>query len=195
MENRKGTHLGIEGRKMVLNAVNFFSKEKDNGGPLSSILAVQQRTADCLQVGRSTVQRVCELQNNGQEDRSRTRKSFKSRDVPDAVKTEVRNLIYCMYEKKIRITLDTLSQHIEQKQIWEFKRTSLWKLVKDLGFRFKKTNHRVGLCEQSHVVSLRIKFLSEFIKNLDSVTPLKTYFLDETWIFSKGKSKHKFVVI
>lgn len=147
------------------------------------------RSADCLQVSLKTVQRIRTLQTNDEIDRTRKykREAKKSLDVPEAVKHEVRDVIYDMYRRKIYITLDSLLDEINLRQIWPFKRTSLWKLIKSMGFMFKKTNHRVGLCEQSHIVALRQIFLKKYITNLSSEFPLKIYFLDETWIFSKGK--------
>lgn len=183
--------LGPETRQCVLNAVEYFNQEKDFGGPLTNVLGVQKRTADCLKIGLRTVQRVCSLHNTGEDvfkKNTRDRRKCKSTDVPDAVKTEVRQAIYGMYSRKIRVTLKTILEEVVTiKQIWEFKKTSLWKLVKSLGFRFKKTDNRKGLCEQSHVVTLRHKFLKAYVENLDCEYPLDVVFLDETWIFSKGK--------
>lgn len=188
-------HIGPEGRQFVLSAVRFFEEEKQNRGPIKSPLAVRQRTADCLNISIKTVNRVCQL-NNLDEERikkknTRTRRHARSIDVPEAVKIEVRNTIYEMYERSLHITMQTLLQRIIEKQIWPFKKTSLWKLVKSLGFRFKKTNnYRLGLCEQSHVVTLRQKFLKEYVKNLDSPTPWNILFQDETWIFGKGNHNY-----
>lgn len=182
--------LTPEVRELVLRVVDYFTREKSNKGPLISILAVQQRAADCLDLHVNTVKKVVGSRENPEEmkkEDKRRRLHSKSVDVPDAVKTEVRNVIYWMYAMKMLITItDLLKQVVVEKVIWDFKRTSLWKLVKSLGFKFNKTNHRVGLCEQTHVVSARQNFLKQYVANLDSASPLSVLFLDETWIFSKG---------
>lgn len=185
----RNKHLTPEGREFLVNVVDYFTREKNNGGPLHSILAVQQRAADCLNISRSTVKRVVASKENAEEmnkENRRRRSHRKSLDVPDAVKAEVRNAVYWMYAAKILITISELLKVIMDKQIWDFKRTSLWKLVKSLGFKYKKTNHRIGLCEQSHVVTMRQDFLKQYVANLNSPSPLNVLFMDETWIFSKG---------
>lgn len=187
--NNERKVLGAEGRRLLVNALEYFQREKNNGAPVQNVLAVQKRAAECFKISERTVRRVVNMSKTGDisRDYSKNYKCSRSTDVPDAVKTEVRNTIYEMYQKKKHITLDTLlKQVVEEKQIWEFKRVSLWKLVKSLGFRFKESQHRIGLCEQSHVVSLRQAFLMEYVRNLDAESPWDILFQDETWIFSKG---------
>lgn len=71
----------------------------------------------------------------------------------------------------------------------ELSLPSLSKIIKSLGFRYKKTQNRKCLCEMSHIVSKRHEFLRNYIKNLKSESPKPFVFLDETWIFSKGGEK------
>lgn len=172
--------LTPEGRELLLSVVDYFTRERNNGGPLRSVLAVQQRVADCLDVHVNTVKKVVASRGNDEDMNKkikRLRRHSRSLDVPEAVKTEVRNVVYWMYAMKIIITMsELLRQVVIEKQIWDFKRTSLWQLVKSLGFRFRKTNYRVGLCEQSHVVTMRQKFLKDYVANLDSATPLDVPF-------------------
>ena len=49
MEPPTRKHLTPEERQLVLKVENYFNREKENGGPLSSIMAVQKRTADCVE--------------------------------------------------------------------------------------------------------------------------------------------------
>lgn len=186
----KRVFLSAESRRLVLNALNYFENERRNGGPVESVMAVQKRTAECLKISERTVKRVVSMSKNCELEKTHTknRRHRKSTDVPNAVKIEVRNVIYGMYKDKKHITLNSLLKEIvEEKKIWEFRRESLRKLIRSLGFSFKKTQHRVGLCEQSHVVRLRQSFLKEYVRNLDSESPWDLLFQDETWIFSKGK--------
>lgn len=138
MEPKSRTCLGPEGRRLVLNTLNYFEAEKNNGAPLTSVLGVRQRTSDCLQISLKTIQRIRSLQDTDEIEKTRkcVRDAKKSSDVPEVIKQEVRNVIYDMYQRKIYITLNTLLEEINLRQIWTFKRTSLWRLIKwDLGLR------------------------------------------------------------
>ncbi|KAB0790761.1 hypothetical protein PPYR_15551, partial [Photinus pyralis] len=118
-------------------------------------------------------------------------------DLLENKKHTIRYLIYDMYANKEHVTLDTLLAVIKLKDLCDLGRTSLFYALKEMGFKFKMTNSRRGSCEQSHVVSMRNVFLRKYIRNLESEVPHDFVFLEETWVFSRGATKHgkRYIII
>lgn len=97
--------------------------------------------------------------------------------------------ITCTHKKK-HITLDTLLAEIKLRSIVDIGRTSLWYLLRNIGFKYAKDDNRRALCEKSHVVEMRTHFLRQYTKMSSALMqPGQFVFLDETWIFSRGGSK------
>ena len=187
----KYRNLTKEERECVLRVRNYFIKEKDNFGPLEDVRAVQRKAADALDVSEATVSRTVSASRNGENlnTQKRKRMQYKCRDLPATVKVEIKDVIYDMFAKKEHVTLDSLLAKIKEKQICDMSRATLGRVLKHLGFCYKATDNRRGLCEQSHVVAKRHKFLRLYLKNRNSPEPRQVVFIDETWVFSKGSSK------
>lgn len=62
----------------------------------------------------------------------------------------------------------------------------MWKILRNIGFRFKKDDPRRGLMELPNIVFARVRFLQEYVRNLKSESGLNCVFLDETWVFENG---------
>lgn len=117
----KGRTLRSQSQQLVVNLLNYFQREKENGGNLLPLSAVQevkriivfknwcyfndwfvfQRVADALGLSISTVKRVKSrsivnpiLTSPGKK---RPRKKVKSEDLPDTSKMHIRNTLYTMY--------------------------------------------------------------------------------------------------
>jgi len=45
-------------RRLVLKVESYFTKEKENMGPLASVLAVQKRTCDACDISERTLSRI-----------------------------------------------------------------------------------------------------------------------------------------
>ncbi|CAH2006315.1 unnamed protein product [Acanthoscelides obtectus] len=54
----KGKTLSSQSQGLVLSLLNYFQQEKDNGGPLLPLLAVQERVAQALSISLSTITRI-----------------------------------------------------------------------------------------------------------------------------------------
>ncbi|CAH0547302.1 unnamed protein product [Brassicogethes aeneus] len=98
-----GKVLNSQSREMVASLLHYFMAEKTNGGPLIPFEAVTERVAAALNISSSTVKRIKQsidrnepLETPGQ---SRPRLSLKTKNLDDNIKTEVRNIIYNMYNK------------------------------------------------------------------------------------------------
>lgn len=178
-----GQVLNAKCQEFVLHLLEYFNKEKENGGPLLNICAVQKRVAEALKICEKTVARIVSRKkmNIPLSDLTRKRQKSKTQDVDEVIKVEIRNIIYDMYARKEHITLLTLLPKIREKQLLlDIGKTSLRLLIKSIGFSFKTDNNRRALCEKSHIVSMRTKFLRQYVSNISSPLPLNFVFLDET---------------
>lgn len=176
---------------LILNAYKYFTTEKNNCDPLRSPNQVHKRTTDALQISDTKLKSVLK-QSNSEDNSVKAKPKYKNRiqmktvDAPKSHKIEVRNLIYSMYAEKKHITLNSLLAEIRAKQILEIGRSSIAELLKGIGVKFVKDNNRRALYEKRSVVTMRIRFLREYLTLKKGANFV---FLDETWIFSKGGQK------
>lgn len=135
--------------------------------------------------------------------KKRPRRKPKTKDLPGSMQMEVRNTLYNMYQESnlnrfmlliIILTVDVLEKHVtlrtlkdelENKQLVEIGTTSLSVLLKEIGFKYKRDDNRRALTERLNITVARSVFLRKYIENLNS-NFRRIVFLDETWIFSKG---------
>ena len=96
----------------------------------------------------------------------------------------IRREVLSFYERGELPTLDSLLERIKEPPInYKGARTSLWKLLKSMGFKYKKhSSSRAILMERSDIVAARTKFLRELRKNRRSENPRPEIYLDETWV-------------
>ncbi|CAH1982278.1 unnamed protein product [Acanthoscelides obtectus] len=166
--NQMGQFQGAnEGPGLVLSLLNYFQQEKDNGGPLLPLLAVQERVA--LSISLSTITRIQRrLSSNGNVLRSpgkkRPRKKSKTTDLHDAVRHNIRDTVYQMYSEKKHVTIANLNKTLKEKELASISNSSLQRLLPTIGFKYKKDGNRRFLVEQSSIALLRTKFLRTYAK-------------------------------
>lgn len=187
-----GNFLNEQCQQLVLNLFDYFSREKDNFGPLRDVMAVRERVSDALKISLPTIRNILQRRRENLplvKKVERTRRKFKTEDMPEQFKSEVRDVVYGMYAEKKPITLKALQETLRDKHIVDASISTIWKLLQCLGFKYKKDCNRRALCEKTNVVALRVTFLQQYTNNLKSALPLPVVFLDETWIFAKGGNK------
>ncbi|CAH1983599.1 unnamed protein product [Acanthoscelides obtectus] len=94
-----------------------------------------------------------------------------------------------MYSEKRHVTIKTLKEELDVKQIVDISKMSLCRLLPLIGFQYKQEDNRKALMEKSSVVALRAEFLRKYNENGNSPFKRTVVFLDETWIFAKGNRK------
>lgn len=99
-------------------------------------------------------------------------------------KEAIRREIISFYERGELPTLENVLEKVKEAPInFAGGRTTLWKVLRELGFRFKKcSSGRQLLMERQDIVLARNKYLREIEKNTTSDNPLHEVYLDETWI-------------
>ena len=98
----------------------------------------------------------------------------------DAIRREVLSF----YERGELPTLDLLLEKVKEHPVsFQGGRTSLWRLLTEMGFQYKKHNSsRAILMERTDIVAARNKYLREMAMNRSSNNPRPEIFLDETWV-------------
>ncbi|CAH2010302.1 unnamed protein product [Acanthoscelides obtectus] len=155
----KGKTLSSQSQGLVLSLLNYFQQEKDNGGPLLPLLAVQERVAQALSISLSTITRIQRrLSSNDNVLRSpgkkRPRKKSKTTDLSDAVRHNIRDTVYQMYSEsndneQKHVTIANLNKTLKEKELASISNSSLQRVLPTIGFKYKKDGNRRFLVEQS----------------------------------------------
>jgi hypothetical protein len=89
---------------MIASLIEYFTKERDHGGPLLSLKSIQQRVADALKINLCTVSSVNNQVKAGEPLTSPPKKRPRKKqvcDISQSEKCEIRGSIYEMVEKSI----------------------------------------------------------------------------------------------
>lgn len=135
----------------------------------------------------------CEIDDSLQDDIPRKRKMFsapqkrgpktkRKTDIDDHTKDMIRHIIYDFHitEKRI-VTIEGLKDKVNKELGLNVGATSLRAIIRQLGFRWRKTkDNRPLLMEKEDVVSKRARFLRSIRKYRSEKR--KIFFMDETYI-------------
>lgn len=112
----------------------------------------------------------------------RHRQKRKTVDLDDFDLCALRNKIHEMYAvKKVFPTLNKLLVELKNDKNFVGGRTTLWKILKRIGFRYKKCgSKRKFLMERHDIVAWRRKYIDTMRQNRVEGRPI--VFLDETYI-------------
>ncbi|XP_063221059.1 uncharacterized protein LOC134530278 isoform X1 [Bacillus rossius redtenbacheri] len=92
-----------------------------------------------------------------------------------------------MYAEGLNVTVDTILKEIRERQIDYYGgRSSLHKLLKKMGFSWTTVDGRKALIENENIVLQRIDFLRKYKEEKERGANF--IFVDETWIFQRGKA-------
>lgn len=191
----KKTVLTTECRQFVIRLRDYFERESQNNGPLLPVSHVRQRVSDALGISLCTVTQItkeiygasssapdqdCEIV----EKKTSTPNKKRMRIAPivgidDFQAASIRNHIYGYYSRNEYPTMKKMVDSLKEADLFHGGRTSLTKIMKIMGFRYKKCNKRKILMERRDIALKRCDFLREAkkIDNWDNVV-----FLDETWL-------------
>jgi CRISPR/Cas system-associated endonuclease/helicase Cas3 len=101
------------------------------------------------------------------------------------IKEELSQKIHSFHAKTELFTINDLHKHAKDECEYNCSRSKLYKLIKSMGYTFKKSNSRKVLIEQPHLLSKRIRFLRKYQQYLETNKYI-FIFLDETWIYQNG---------
>lgn len=84
------------------------------------------------------------------------------------------------------VSIKKLQEQLQNKEKYHGSVSSLLRLVKSLGFIYKKEDNRRALMEKPVIADKRRRFLTSYMANANLAERKPCIFLDETWIFSNG---------
>ena len=187
--------------KIVIYNVYNYLKELMSSKPNATVkelfLQTQKVTADACGVSYRTVQRICAeadrnaaIQNNSQIFESPKKKNPRAKPVTgldDFDKSVVRQSVQEFYDRGEYPTVAKLRICLEEKINFSGSATSLWAILKNLGFSYKKSiDGRKFLMERNDVIVSRMRKMHS-VRNESLSRPV--IYLDETWVNANHSPK------
>lgn len=183
--SRQGKRLRSGEKDIIMNVRAFFETEKRKG---KSILrnSVIDRTAKATKIGKTTIKAISR-EYRGKSDFESPAKRYENNRVrinPDEFdRAALRRTIHDFYSYKEYPTLDKLLQKVHDKSIFSGGRSTLAKVLKSMGFRYKtREDGKRYVYEQPRVIQQRHEYLRRMRRNRVEKRP--EVFLDETWLNS-----------
>lgn len=182
----KGLILKGQSRQLVLKLHDFFEKENQNGGPLIPISQVRNRVSAALGISVQTVTKIVTdaygrsgLEDNKPSTPRKKRRPLKVTAVDDFDADAIRRHVYDYYLKKEIPTLRKLIVSLKRIGLFSGQKSSLAKVLKTIGFSYKKSDKRKVLMERTDIALARCDFLREAktIQDWKNIV-----FTDETWL-------------
>lgn len=181
------SRLGSYSRNIIMNIYRYFSSQWG----AESNAEVIEKTSKATGVPVNTVKKIKRQATESGQDLFSSPVHHGKRlrvrgELDDFDKECIRKEILSFYDRGELPTLKTLLEKVKQDPVnFEGGRTTLWKVVKQLGFRYKKvTSGRAILMNREDIVVARNEYLRKIEKNRNC-SPSKRrpeVYLDETWI-------------
>lgn len=181
MPRGKGNTLNRQSRSLVYNVFQYFSQD-------FKILEAYKKTAAATKTSVSTVQRIIKESKSSPflvvfrtPGKKRPRRNPAS-DVDDFDKGVIKRCIHNFHftEKELP-TLEKLRAKLHQDINFKGSKTSLGRLIKRIGFKWKKTeNNRNILIETSAIRLLRINYLKKLQEYRRQNRPI--IYTDESYV-------------
>ena len=179
----KGRRVTSSSKTIIYNVYRYFerqsSKQKSTVPPKLS-----KKTADATGFSERTVNRVVaekrRLEASPFPSPSKRYKKTRERISVDDFDTDaIRRNVHEFYERREYPTLEKLLQVLKEKELFDGGRISLWKLLRKMGFRYKKVNDKRYVYEQPRIIQQRHQFLRRMRRNRREGRPV--VYTDETW--------------
>jgi hypothetical protein len=102
------------------------------------------------------------------------------------LKEELSKKIYDYHKKNEYFTISDLLNYAKLELEYTGGKTTLNRIIKSMGYKFKKVNGGRILCNTSRIKYLKIAFLRKYLQFCNSPNPPTFVYLDESWIFQNG---------
>lgn len=163
--------------KRTVNRINAQLKSALSEGGEETETAEEDTTSDVdVGLGVSSSKKIkisTPRKNPGGPQRKKT-----VTGIDEFGKSAIRRHILQYYERQEIPTLRKLQNSLKQAGLFDGGKSSLCKIMKQLGFVYKKYNHRRVLMEKPSIALLRCQFL----RKMRNVNMENVVFLDETWL-------------
>ena len=171
-------------KNIIINLKNFFDLEKQSKSAIS-MDNVMDRLEVATKIPKTSLYRIVK----GKLATKKSKKSGKSIEIDNFDKQFIIRTIHNFYRRKEFPTLDKLLKILREEINFRGGRTTLFRFLKKLGFRYKKQDGRKFLVERAEVVMLRHQYLRKMKKIRKEKPAANIFYLDETWINSNHTPK------
>ena len=180
---KRGYRCRADARQIINNVKIFFEEQKKIDVPLK-VDNVTNLVAKATGVSKNSVIRIAhEGKENDGVFASPKRRYQVSRDrimVDQFDRAAIRNTIHDFFVRKEYPTISKVLTEVHDKGIFMGGRTSLRKIIRQLGFKHKQINDRKCVVEQLRVVMQRHSYLRAVKQHRNDGWNL--IYLDETWL-------------
>ncbi|XP_042893704.1 uncharacterized protein LOC122267665 [Penaeus japonicus] len=181
-EVRRNKRLRSQTRKIIMNVYNYFRDQDEQ----ESETDVDLRIAAATGISVRSLHTIKQQHRRGgiKSPPPRTRISPVLGSLDDFAKDSIRQEIFSFYERDEIPTVEALLKRVKEPPVnFSGAYSSLYRVVKQLGFRYKRIDGgRYILLERSDVAAARNKYLRAISGNRKSRRPRPEIYLDETWI-------------
>ncbi|XP_003241398.1 uncharacterized protein LOC100568659 [Acyrthosiphon pisum] len=179
-KNAKGKRVDSSKRLMIINAY----KAKLEADPEKTIRTLRQEISKELGIGSTTISKTIMVYNRSKIviSPNRTRVKISARIIfEEFARNLVRRHVHSFWYKREIPTVDKIYQAVSNDDsLPPISRTGLFRLLKDMGFKYSKRSGNGALTEKSEIVLWRRRFLEDLRKYQKEGRHL--YYLDETCI-------------
>lgn len=185
--SKKG-HLDVRMKEIILNVYKCEMREN----PTLVLEELQNRVADKTGVCSRTVYNVIkeykETHTFSAPKRKLTYKKYID-SIDDFDKNAIRRKVHQFFFRNELPTIDKVLREVnDDPDLPDFKRTTFYKLIKELNFKFQSRGRNSMLLDRNEIVLWRREYLVK-IKSYRNENR-KIYYLDETWV-NAGHTKTK----
>ena len=165
---------------IIYNIYKYFERESAKSryrGPPK----LTHKTAEATGYSERTVRRIIAEKSalSGAAFSSPTKRYKVERKRIDFDTEALRRSVHEFYSDKKYPTLDSLLVSVKEKGIFTGERTTLWKILRKMGFKYKMVNDKRYIYEQSRIIVQRHEYLRRLRRNRREERPV--VYLDETW--------------
>ena len=181
----KGHRLSSQAKYIVNSVREFFEKEKAKQKATLRDWVVKCTAAACG-IGVTTVIRLHkEYGDSGgilsslkkRYDETRVQLVLNEVDVEGICKE-----VHEFYQRKEYPTLSSLMEKFKGNNSFKRHHTTLWKILREMGFRYKKHENKKYIYEQPRVIQQRHDYLRCLHRNRNPAENRPVVYLDETWV-------------
>lgn len=179
-KRRSKKHLNVEMKQVILNVYKHEIVENQTSTIDEVVLKVSRKVGVC----RASVFNVIrEYKRNHTFSEPNTNKNKKTivKSLDEADKHAIRRKVHDFFFKNEIPTIDKVLKEVNEDAVLpSFKRSTFYKLLKHLNFKWKKRGRNSLLMDREEIVLWRRDYLIK-IKSFREQNR-KIYYLDETWV-------------
>jgi transposase len=180
--------LSINEKTIILNVFNSLQHQKIE----NSVDGVVEVCSKMTGIGKSTIYRLIREKKSGAIKPPKQSTGRHKISIDEAERHAIRRKVHAFYFNNEIPTLDKILCTLrEDETISDIRRDALWKILREMNFRWEKVNRKSLLIEKDEIICWRRNYLRS-IRDFRKENR-KIYYLDETWLnegYTVGKMWH-----